>query len=507
MSLNAAEATRVAPGIACRVLGVSKNYGGVKALRSVDMEFHAGRVHAILGENGAGKSTLMKILAGAETPGDGLVEVGGVPVRHASVQEANRSGVAIVFQELSLFPDLDVLANLFIRREPSRFGVVNRAEMAKRARPVLEALGLDVDLSAQLGSLPLHERQLVEIAKALLVDAKIIIFDEPTSSLSADEASRLLQVIRRLRAQGVAIIFVSHRLEEVAEIADDVTVLRDGALVRTVPMAETHMDALVIDMIGSDPANLPDVPRVQVHTTDRPLRLEGISTSTGLKDVSLDVHQGEVVGLAGLEDAGVRELMDVVFGVARARAGTVTLPDGSGGPGSPSAAARRGLALVPSDRRKDGLMLRDSIWSNVVSVGAGVTRRHGFLLHQGRLRREAEKSIAPLHIKYGRVDDAVGSLSGGNQQKVVLGKWLHVGPTVFLLDDPTRGVDVGAKLEIYTVIRDLAARGGWVLFASSELEEYRHLCHRVVVMRRGSVRAEIAGDAATPTALLHAMNT
>jgi ABC-type sugar transport system ATPase subunit len=507
MSLNAAEATLAAPGIACRVLGVSKNYGGVKALRSVDVDFHAGRVHAILGENGAGKSTLMKILAGAETPGDGVVEVGGLPVRHASVQEANRSGVAIVFQELSLFPDLDVLANLFTGREPSRFGVVNRSEMARRARPVLDSLGLDVNLSAQLGSLPLHERQLVEIAKALLVDAKIIIFDEPTSSLSADEAGRLLQVIRRLRAQGVAIIFVSHRLEEVSEIADDVTVLRDGELVRTVSMAATDMAALVIDMIGSDPAKLPDVPRVQVGVTDRPLRLEGISTATGLKDVSLEVHQGEVVGLAGLEDAGVRDVMDVVFGVARSRAGTVTLPDGSAGPSSPVAAARRGLALVPSDRRQDGLMLHDNIWSNVVSVGAGVTRRHGLLLRRGSLRRQAEESIAPLHVKYGNLDDAAGSLSGGNQQKVVLGKWLHVGPTVFLLDDPTRGVDLGAKLEIYTVIRDLAARGCWVLFASSELEEYRHLCHRVVVMRRGAVRAEIAGDAATPTALLHAMNT
>jgi ABC-type sugar transport system ATPase subunit len=507
MSLDAVEAIIDAPGVACQVLGVSKHYGGVKALRSVDMEFRAGRVHAILGENGAGKSTLMKILAGAETPDEGVVEVGGAAVQHSSVQDANRAGVAIVFQELSLFPDLDVLANLFTRREPSRFGVVNRAEMARRARPVLASLGLDVDLAAPLGSLPLHERQLVEIAKALLVEARIIIFDEPTSSLSAEEAGRLLQVIRRLRSQGVAVIFVSHRLEEVSEIADDVTVLRDGALVRTVTMAETNMTDLVIDMIGSDPANLPDVTRVQVHTSDRRLRLDRVSTSTGLTEVSLEVRQGEVVGLAGLEDAGVRDVMDVIFGVTRTQAGTVMLPDGERAPRSPSGAARRGLALVPSDRRQDGLMLQDSIWSNVVSVGAGVTRKHGLLLRQRRLRQAAERSITPLHVKYGHLDDAVGSLSGGNQQKVVLGKWLHVGPTVFLLDDPTRGVDLGAKLEIYNVIRDLAASGCWVLFNSSELEEYRHLCHRVVVMRRGSVRAEIEGDHATPNALLHAMNT
>jgi ABC-type sugar transport system ATPase subunit len=490
---------------ACSVIDLRKTYGGVRALRGVSIDFHPGKVHAILGENGAGKSTLMKILAGAETPDAGSIALNGVTAHYNTVTSANAAGVAIVFQELSLFPDLDILANLFANRQPHKWGAVDRATMRRAAIPVLRELGLTTKTDTIAGDLALHDRQLLEIAKALLIDTRVLILDEPTSSLSANEVERLFSVVRTLRSRGVAILLVSHRLEEISAIADTVTVLRNGEWVKTVPMAETTMTQLVTDMIGRAPTELPSLTAPPRDRDTPRLRLDGVCTSI-LKDITLDVQQGEVLGLAGLEDAGVQELMYTIVGLAKPTSGAITMPDGTPAPTRPTDAVRRGMALVPADRRKDGLMLDDSILTNFSSVKAGVTRGYGFRLSTRKLRKAAIASGAQLKVKYHSVGDAARSLSGGNQQKIVLGKWLQIEPSIVLLDDPTRGVDLGAKLEIYEVIRALAGRGCIILFNSSELEEYSHLCQRVAVLRRGQVRTVLSGDEIDQHRLLHTMN-
>jgi len=335
----------------------------------------------------------------------------------------------------------------------------------------------------------------------------VLILDEPTSSLSSTEADRLLEVIRRLKARQVAILFVSHRLEEVEAIADMVSVLRNGSWVRTVAAHETSMAELVADMIGTRPSELPDIVDVTNDRGDLTLKVRDLTVPGVLEGIDLDAHEGEILGLTGLEDSGVQELFHTIFGLIKPSAGTITMGDGSPGPRTPADAVRKGFALVPADRRHDGLMLQDSILTNVVSVTAGVTRKYGRLLPRGRMKADAKAGAAELRVKYHDLDQPVGGLSGGNQQKVVLGKWLQTAPRVVLLDDPTRGVDLGAKLEIYGVIRQLAKSGCTVLFSSSELEEYRHLCRHVMVLRRGRVRTVLSGSDIDQHTLLHSMNT
>ncbi|MDT0183992.1 sugar ABC transporter ATP-binding protein [Microbacterium sp. ARD31] len=489
----------------CAVRGLGRTYGGITALDDVTIEFAAGSVHAILGENGAGKSTLMKILAGAESADAGVVEVDGAEVHFSSVRDANAQGVAIVFQELSLFPELDVLANLFANREITQAGFIRRRRMAARARPVLKELGLDVRLDELVSALPLHERQLLEIAKALLTNVRVLVLDEPSSSLSANETARLLSVVRELKNRGVTVLLVSHRLEEIAAIADTVTVLRNGRLVKTVPMDSTDMATLVADMIGRAPGELPFLAMNEIADDAPRLTLSGVSTNR-LQDVTLEARQGEILGLAGLEDAGVQEVLTAIYGGIAATSGSMTFPDGNGQPRSMREAVRRGIALVPADRRRDGLMLQDSVLENVSSVRAGVTGGYRFWLRKREMRARADETLARLRVKFGRRDDAVGTLSGGNQQKIVLGKWLQVEPSVLLLDDPTRGVDLGAKLEIYEVIKQQTDQGKLVIFSSSELEEYRHLCRRVIIFRRGRIARTLVGAEVSEHNILQAMN-
>ncbi len=489
----------------CSVEGLDKRYGGVHALKGVSLGFRAGEVHAIVGENGAGKSTLMKILAGVEHADEGLIKVDGRTCSFATGADANAAGIAIVFQELSLYPDVDVLANLFARREPRRWGLVRRREMVRLARPLLDEIGLSVNLEARLETLSLDERQLVEIAKVLLVDARIVILDEPTSSLTARETERLFGVVRRLRERGAAVLFVSHRLEEVFAIADVISVIRDGRQIATEPRAETSIGQVVEQMIGRRPAELPSRPG-RLHQAEQRLRVRGLSLKRRFSDVCFDVELGEVVGVAGLEDAGVRHLMRTIFGVLSPDEGEVSLPQADRRAASSTAAVRAGVAYVPADRRVGGLALEQSITENVCQVTAGVMREYGPLLSRRVMRQVTERQCAGLDIKLASVDAPVGRLSGGNQQKVVLGKWMAAGPRVFLLDDPTRGVDIGAKLEIYAHVRRLAEGGCAVLFYSSELAEYEYTCHRVIIMRRGNITDELFGDDITEHRLLHSIN-
>jgi ribose transport system ATP-binding protein len=490
----------------CTLRGIEKRYGGVVALAGVDLEVHPGLIHAIVGENGAGKSTLMKIVAGAERPDAGEMRIAGTPVEFHGVKAANDHGVAIVFQELSLYPDLDVLANLFTQREVTRLGLVQRAEMRRRASPILEELGLHVDLDAPAGRLSLGEQQLVEIAKALLADASLLILDEPNSALNAAETQRLFALVRGLRARNVAVLFISHRLEEVFEIADTITVMRNGLVVATLDPRESSIPEVVSLMIGR---RVMDAGAATSHA-DRSapaLRLTEVCVGSEVEDVSFSVSPGEVVGLAGLEGSGVGAVLEGIFGLQRPQRGTITLPSGEAAPHTITGAVRAGVAMVPADRRLDGLMLSQDILNNVGLVTAGVLGRLGFFLKHRRMEERVDVRVRGLGIVAGSVRQAVGDLSGGNQQKVVIAKWLEADPRVILLNDPTRGVDVGAKEEIYRIIGDLASEGRIVLFVSTELPEYVHLCDRVLVFYRGRVCGELTREQLSTHRLLEAINT
>jgi ABC-type sugar transport system ATPase subunit len=494
--------------------GVSKHYGGVRALDGVDFDIRPGEVQGLLGANGAGKSTLVKILVGAEQPTEGTLELGGEPVHFANVAQASAEGVSIVSQELNLFPDLDVLQNLFLLRESRHAGLLlNRREMARRARPVLEAVGLEVSLGRRLGTLRLAEQQLVEIARAMLDQPRILFLDEPTSALQASETERLLGVVSGLRDSGVAVVFVSHLLEDVFAICDTITVLRNGRVVEARrPRSEMSIPEVVAQMLGEAVSGRRRLAALAAESAanafnDGPLRLSSVSVRNALKPFDLQVEPGEVVGLAGLEGAGPQAVLDVIFGRRKRDGGTVTLPDGAAGPRSTPAAVRAGLAFVPADRKRFGVMLDKAIDENIAIVTAGPLRRMGVVLRRAVMAARAEHWAEQLRITMPSPRARVGQLSGGNQQKVVFAKWLEAEPKVVLLDDPSRGVDVGARLEMHAFIAQMAQSKQIVLVTSSDLEELAEVCDRVVVFFQGAAVGEIRGDDLTERRLLEAINT
>jgi ribose transport system ATP-binding protein len=497
---------------ALAVAGLSKSYGGIRALIEMDLAVASGTIHAIVGENGAGKSTLMKILAGAVAPDSGTLEVGGSEVRFGSPKDARRQGIGIVYQELSLFPERSVLANLFPDHQPSRLGLVDRAEMERRARPVLEAIGLAAAPSTLVGDLDLDERQLVEISRLLVEEPRVLILDEPNSALNEGETRRLFAVLRDLRARGVTVLYVSHRLEEVFEISDRITVMRNGRLVLTRDRDELSISQVVEAMVGTQqeqlfPERRPPAVAIDAPPAQDALVVAGLSAGDELEAVSFTAAPGEIVGLAGLEGSGVATLLGLLFGTRHASGGSVRFPDGSGLPASPTQAARRGISLVPADRRHQGLMLERSIVRNINLVSVGTLPSRSPWLKAADMVAAAHRQIERLRIKVGHPEDPVTSLSGGNQQKVVVGKWLEVAPRVMLLDDPTRGVDVGAKHEIYLLIRALADEGRIVLFRSTELPELVGLADRILVLYRGRLALELDGARTSDHEVLHAINT
>jgi len=488
-----------------------KSYGGVKALDGVDFEIHPGEVHALLGANGAGKSTLIKILAGGTVPEHGELQLDGRPVAFANSGEAADHGVAVVSQELNLFPHLDVLQNLFLGREPLAAAVaLDRREMRRRARPVLEAVGLETNLNRPLQYLRLGEQQLVEIARALLNEPKILILDEPTSALQAAETERLLAVVRSLRDRGVAVVYVSHYLEDVFAVADRITVLRSGrVVVARRPRAEMTIQGTVNEMLG-------EVARVEVTAAEvepleeaaaasEPLVLDEVAIDGSLAPFSLAAQPGEVVGLAGLEGSGPQVVLDVIFGRRRPDTGSVALPGRRRAPRGMNQAVRAGVAYVPADRKRLGLMLDGSIADNVASVRGGPLKRMGVVMRRGRMRSRAEHWRRQLNIVMADTGANVGSLSGGNQQKVVFAKWLEADPAVILLDDPSRGVDIGAKEEMHSIIAQMAASRKVVIYTSSDLEEMTKVCDRVIVFFAGRAVGEVSGDL-SEHALLEAIN-
>jgi ABC-type sugar transport system ATPase subunit len=499
------------PKIMLEAERLHKSYGGIAALKGVDFRVRAGSVHALVGENGAGKSTLVKVLAGATAPDAGILRLDGQEVQFSSTAAAAAHGIAVVSQELSLFPDLDVLANLFPMREPRWGPFVARAQMAEQAEPVLRELGLAVDPRMPVSSLSLEQRQLLEIARALMVRPRVLILDEPTSALHVHETQRLHAVLRTLRQHAVAVVYVSHVLEDVLSLCDEVTVLRDGERVLdAIPASQLKIDEIVRAMLG-DKTPSPAPHRFEISSQHPPgrgaLRLENVTVPGHLEEVTLEAPAGIIVGVAGLSGSGHRDVLAVAMGMQRPHEGRVLLPDGAEVRHSLREAVRQGVALVPGDRRSIGLMLDKPIWDNMAQVRAIALGRDGLLLRADRLRERAHAHVARLGISIRSVDQEVGHLSGGNQQKVVFAKWLEAEPSVLLLDDPTRGIDVGAKAEIYRLMRELADRGIVQVLASTDPWELATICDRVFVFHSGRVCATLEPPHLNAHTILEVMNT
>jgi ABC-type sugar transport system ATPase subunit len=488
-----------------RLDDLTKCFSGVPALEGVSFSVTAGEIHAVVGENGAGKSTLMKILAGVYPPDRGRVWLDGTPVRWRDPLDARRQGISIVFQELNLFPHLTVADNIFINRElVNRLGLLKKRAMLEASRQVLEAMGVALDPRARVAELSIGEKQLVEIARTLQGRANLLILDEPNSALAEKESERLFAILRRLRSQGVTTLYVSHRLEEVFALADRVTVLRDGRYQGTWRTAATSTSVVVESMIGrrleeTFPERPPVSPTAEVLFEVRDL--EGPRVGP----ISFQVRSGEVLGFAGLEGSGVEELFHLLFGLERRTGGEVIYAGGARRLRSPSEALRHGLGLIPRSRHEQGLCLDWSIRRNAtLTILDRLLSRLGFLDRTAE-RRTAAEYVRRLHIATDSINNRVVNLSGGNQQKVVLAKWLATGPKILLLNDPTRGIDVGAKAEVYDLCRQLAGQGLALLFTSSEVEETLGLCDRILVLVRGKRVHEFPCRQATKQEILRAL--
>jgi len=484
-----------------RMSGISKSYPGVVALEKVDLEVRRGEVHILLGENGAGKSTLMKILAGAVRRDEGTIEIEGVALSEPGPRAAQAAGVSIIYQEFNLIPHLTVAENIFLGREPRRGfpGVIDQAALFREGARRLADLGVDIDARAVVARLGVAEQQMVEVAKALSIDAKVLVMDEPTSALTDKEIDRLFFVIRSLKARGVAVIYISHRMEELYQIGDRVTVLRDGRLIGTRAIADTAMDALVRMMVGRDLTE--KFPKEPVPVGEELLRVEGLTRHGVLHDISFTLRRGEVVGLAGLMGSGRTELARAIFGADPIDAGRIFVKGRQEYLNTPRAAIRAGVGFLTEDRKRQGLVLGLSVGENVCLPSVNRLATAG-CMHLAREAAAADRYIADLRIKTPGAGQKVMNLSGGNQQKVVLAKWLCRGTDILLFDEPTRGIDVGSKVEIYRLINRLAADGKAILMISSELPEILGMSDRILVMHRGRLAGEFPAGSATQERLL-----
>jgi ribose transport system ATP-binding protein len=483
--------------------GVTKSYPGVRALAGVDFEVRRGEVHGLAGENGAGKSTLLKIMAGVIPPDDGTLSWQGEPVRWRGPADALAAGVRLIHQELQLVPTLTVAENIVLGREPQRLGFVRRRACADEAARVLALIGAGaaIDPGARVADLTVGQQQMVEIAKALGANAQLISMDEPTSALTAHEAARLMELVDRLRQSGVAIIYVSHRLEELGRLCDRVTVLRDGASVATRAMRELTIDELVRSMVGRTPPKL--APRAP-SDGDIELCVEELGRAGAFAPISFNVRKGEILGIAGLMGAGRSELLRAIFGADRATSGRVLVGGRELGPGRPEQSIARGLVLLPEDRKREGLLLDLPVRANL-SLPSLSRIAHAGWVRDAEERAIADRWIESLAIRTPSREQLVRHLSGGNQQKVVLGKWLQMQPRVLLLDEPTRGIDIGGKVEIHQLIRRLADDGLALVVVSSELPEVMALADRIAVLHEGKLSGVLERAAATEEQLMRLM--
>ncbi|WIB63475.1 sugar ABC transporter ATP-binding protein [Curtobacterium sp. MCBD17_040] len=474
---------------------VSKSFGPVQVITDVTLEVHAGKVQVLLGENGAGKSTLIKMMSGIHQPDGGRILVDGREVTIPSVTAAEELGIATIHQELNLVGSLSVAENVMMGRIPTRFGLVDRKALRRQAEAALATIGLDVDVMTPVSSLGIARQQLVEIAKALSQEARILILDEPTAALTRHETEALFRVVADLRARGVGMLFISHHLDEIAEIGDTVAVLRDGHFVAEVP-ATTPEQELVGLMVGRSIEEQYPSGTAVVDTASEVLQVEHLTSAGRFEDVSFSVRAGEIVGVAGLVGAGRTELVRAIAGADGYDSGTVRVRGQVLPKKSVAAAVRAGIGHVPEDRKAQGLVLGASVNDNLGYATLASTARGGLVDFAGQKRR-AEEVANRLRIRMHDIGQPIGSLSGGNQQKAVFGRWILAGSSVLLLDEPTRGVDVGAKVEIYELINTITAAGGAVVMVSSELPEVLGMSDRVLVMRDGRIAGEIPGAEAT----------
>ncbi len=482
---------------------ISKIFPGVRALDDVSVDFEKGSVHALMGENGAGKSTLGKIIGGIYTADTGVIKIEGQEVHATDPLAAQKLGIALVHQELAFCPNLSVAENLQLGTTPQKFGFVDRARLAGRAQELMGEIGVDMDVHTPVAQLTTGQEQMVQIAAAVGINARIIIFDEPTSSLSVNESEQLFNLIGRLKGRGTTIIYVSHRMDEIFRLSDVVTVLRDGKHVATEPIAQTNRQRLIRQMVGRDvlakrPKHLDLTPGEEI------LRVENLSSIGKFEKVSLTVRKNEIVGMEGLVGAGRTEIAKAIFGLDRQATGDVYVKGKKVRLGNVNEAMKRRMGYLPEDRKKEGLVLMMSILDNISLPHLDFFSRLGFV-DQGKERIEVQKLTNRLRVKAPSLDSVTAGLSGGNQQKVAIAKWLARSCELLMVDEPTRGVDVGAKAEIYELLDEIACQGVALLMISSELPELLSLSRRIITIREGFVTGELPHDQFSQEALLHLM--
>jgi inositol transport system ATP-binding protein len=495
-----------------KMTGISKSFPGVKALEQVDFEVSHGEIHAFLGENGAGKSTLLKILSGAQPPDSGTIIFGGSPCVFASPQDAQKAGIVTIYQEFTLAPDMSIAENIFVGREPGSRFFVNHARMEAESRKLSQRIGLARDPGTRVRDLSVAEQQMVEIARALSMQSRLIIMDEPTSALSRAEVEKLFAIVRSLKAEGITTIFVTHRLEEVFELCDSYTVLRDGRHVGTGAVGDTSIEGIIRLMVGREVGLL----QARKETYVRPeiaLSVEGLNrrrksndaSAIELHDVHFSVHKGEILGLAGLVGAGRTESARAIFGADRIDSGRVLIEGKPVSIHSPAHAIRHGIGLVPEDRKQQALFLGLAIRTNLSMAAHRYISNWASFISASREDALVEEYRKALNIRMASGDQLVGNLSGGNQQKVVLARWLALRPSLLIVDEPTRGIDVGAKVEVHNLLIDMAKAGIAIVVVSSELPEILALADRIVTMREGRVTGEVPGRGATQEQLMTLM--
>jgi ribose transport system ATP-binding protein len=470
---------------------IAKSFFGVNVLDNVDFELKKGHVHAIVGGNGAGKSTLMKILTGIYKRDSGEVLVNGKAVDFSSYAGANAVGIRMIFQELSVIPSLSVVENIFLNHEEKKGFFTDDKKMRKEAETLLSRLGIEIPVTEKIARLSVGFCQLIEIAKALSKRVKILVMDEPTASLSDVEVKRLFGIVRTLKAEGVSIVYISHRMNEILEIADEVTVLRDGKHIITEEAGKLTINAIIDYMLGDAERNAFEYHERRTAASSAPLlTVNGLWVDNLVKDVSFHVHEGEILGLAGLMGSGRTEILEALFGIRKILKGQILIRGREREIKNTRDAIKAGIALVPEDRRREGLVLTHSLKENLSLALLDKLRNKAFL-SGAKIKKLAEESIAELHIKTNSMDTQMSNLSGGNQQKVVIAKWLKNDPPLLLLDEPTAGIDIGAKGEIIKIVEDYARRGKSVIVVSSEIPELMALCDRIVVLVEGRKTGEL----------------
>ncbi|WP_145037814.1 sugar ABC transporter ATP-binding protein [Paenibacillus sp. Y412MC10] len=484
--------------------GIMKEFPGVLALNNCRFDLRAGEVHALMGENGAGKSTLMKILTGVYQKDAGTIEFKGQPVELSNPKAAQDAGISMIHQELNLAPDLTVAQNIFIGREPRRklrLFLDDRA-LHRQVKELFERMGLDMDPSIKVSELTVAKQQMVEIAKALSYNADVLVMDEPTAALSETEIEDLFRIIRQLRESGVGIVYISHRMDEIKRITDRITVMRDGQYIDTVSTAEVTTQDIISKMVGR-----------QIYETSKPertaderetvLEVIGLNQGRTLKDINLTLKKGEILGIAGLVGAGRTELARAIFGADRIQSGEIRVHGRKVTIKGPHDAVRQGIGYLSEDRKRYGCVVDLDVKSNVAIASYGSFLRPGGWMNTARIREQAEDMVSRLKVKTPHVDQEVKFLSGGNQQKVVIGKWLTRDCDILIFDEPTRGIDVGAKSEIYRLLNDLAAQGKSIIMISSELPEILRMSHRILVMCEGRITGELDHEEATQESIMH----